>query len=171
MSALSDQYAVALFELGLENDSLNDLKVTYESFIPSLDQKTMEFFLHPKISKNDKKALIKQFDLPELFRDFLYVLIDNNRFDYVKEIYQGLHNLMINLANQMVVKVYSKENLSKAKVTEIQSQFERKYNRNVLIENVVDQTIVGGLKYEFAGVVLDNTINNNLNLIKSHLGN
>lgn len=170
MSAISDQYAVALFELGLESDELNDLKETYESFILSLDDSTMEFFLHPKISKQDKKALIKTFKLLPLYRDFLYVLIDNNRFDYVKEVYEGLDKLLNELNNQMVVKVYSKERLSKTKVAEIESQFESKYNRKVLIENIVEETIVGGLKYEFAGIVLDNTLNNHLNLIKSHLG-
>lgn len=170
MSAISDQYAVALFELGLESDELNDLKESYASFIPSLDDSTMEFFLHPKISKQDKKALVKTFKLSPLLTNFLYVLIDNNRFDFIKEIYEGIDKLLNQLNNQMVVKVYSKTRLTEAKVSEIQTQFESKYNHKVLIENIVEQTIVGGLKYEFAGIVLDNTLNNHLNLIKSHLG-
>ena len=170
MSAVSDQYAVALFELGLETNQLEDLKKTYELFTQGLDESTMEFFLHPKISKQEKKILVNQFKLPSLFRDFLYVLIDNNRFENIKEIHEQLKQLLIQMKNQMVVKVYSKARLTEQKVAEIKSQFESKYNRNVIIETIVDDTIVGGLKYEFAGIVLDNTVNQHLSHIKAYLG-
>jgi F0F1-type ATP synthase delta subunit len=45
----------------------------------------------------------------------------------------------------------------------------RKQNREIKLENIVDLTIVGGLRIEYEGMVLDDTINNYLNNLKANL--
>ncbi len=169
MSAQSEQYAVALFELSREQDDLEEIKETFAAFLKSLDEKDMLFFRHPKIKKNEKKDVIRAMDFPALLKDFLFVVIENNRFEILEDIYGSFAALIDKMHRRMAVVVYSKEPLDKKRIQNLKEEYENRYNRKVTLENRTDKTIIGGLRFEFEGMVVDNTVNRTLNQLKSRL--
>ena len=171
MSALSEQYAIALFELVVENNQSMDIEKSFEAFVEGMDEKTMNFFLHPGVQKKEKKDIIKELSLTETFRNLLYLLIDNNRFDHLKDILESYKEIRSNQANEMHVVVYSQKPLSDKRKTALKDQFANKYHRKVTIENRIDESIVGGLRYEFDGKVVDDTVNSTLKQFQSRLTN
>ena len=171
MSALSEQYAIALFELVVENNQSMDIEKSFEAFVEGMDEKTMNFFLHPGVQKKEKKDIIKELSLTETFRNLLYLLIDNNRFDHLEDILESYKEIRSNQANEMHVVVFSQKPLSEKRNTALKAQFENKYHRKVTIENKVDASIVGGLRYEFDGKIVDDTVNNTLKQFQSRLTN
>ena len=169
MSAISDQYAVALFELALELKKTDALVKDFEAFLDALDEESRTFFLHPKITKNEKKIMIDSFSFEPLFKDFLKVIIENNRFLLLSAILKGVQKLVEEQNNLMHITVFSGKALPKNRIEVLKTQYEQKYHRQVLIDNEIDETIVGGLRFEYNGMVIDDTVNHTLNQLKSRL--
>ncbi len=169
MSALSEQYAVALFEVASDADVLNDVLEEYDALKQGLDDASMQFFMHPGVEKTKKRDLIDSLNVSETLQHFLYVLIDNNRFEYVPDIYEDYKALINNRFKRMHVIVYSKRPLDAKRKENLKQQYEAKYNRQVTLENRLDEKIVGGLRFEFEGKVIDDTINHTLSQMKRQL--
>ncbi len=171
MSALSEQYAIALFELALENNQSVDVEKAFDAFVEGMNENTMSYFMHPGVQKKDKKAIISELSLLETFRNLLYLLIDKNRFDHLEDILESYKDIRSRQANEMHVVVYSQKPLNDKRKTALKDQFANKYHRKVTIENRIDETIVGGLRYEFDGKVVDDTVNSTLKQFQSRLTN
>ncbi len=90
---------------------------------------------------------------------FLYVLIDNNRLSDVDEILKSYQALLDQQNQVLRAKVFSNKPLSKTELEGIKVALQTKLNRIALLENVIDPTIVGGIKIAYEGNVVDHTIN------------
>lgn len=171
MSALSEQYAIALFELAEENKEALNIEEAFKAFVEGVDTKTTNFFLHPGVEKAKKKDIIRELTLPETLKNLFYLLVDKNRFDYVEAIYESFKDIRSNQANEMHIVVFSKKPLSEKRVDALKDAYEAKYHRSVTIENKLDESIVGGLRFEFDGKVIDDTVNSTLKQFQSRLTN
>ena len=169
MSYIAFQYAEALFSLALEHKSVDDVSAQYRSFLDGLDEEIMHFFYHPKITKNEKKEVLDQLKLDNLFTHFLYVLIDNSRFELVHDVQKEFQRIIDNQHKLMNVTVYSKKKLTKAQLDKLTTELQHKHNRDVVLDNIVDATIIGGLRLEFDGQVFDSTVNSQLHHMQSSL--
>lgn len=169
MSATSSQYAVALFELAHEKNQLEEIENTFQALVNAIGSEELAFFKHPKVLKKDKKDVIKGMKLNDLLTDFLFVLIDNNRFEHVELMYKDFEQLILEQGKKMRINLFSKERLDSKRMSQLKEQFEKKYNRQVIIENHVDSSIIGGLRIEYDGKVLDDTINQTLRQLKNRL--
>ncbi len=169
MSAVSDQYAVALFELALEGKATKEIKTAFSAFNSELDAENMRFFMHPNIVKKSKQALIDEFKLPLLFKDFLKVLVQNNRFDVIYLIQNSYDKLVDQLDATMRIEVFTGKPLAKERIENLEKVYGEKYNRKVVVSTTVDTTIAGGMRIEYNGMVLNDTVNHSLNKLKSRL--
>ncbi len=169
MSAVSEQYAVALFALAKEKEQIDEIEESLSSFMDALGEEEHTFFMHPRMKKSDKKEIVRSMSLPELLRDFLFVAIDNNRFNELKNVLKRYRQLKADMHKVLHVNIYSKRPLNEKRLSTLKEEYENKYNRQVTLENHVDESIVGGLRFEFDGKVVDDTINHVLNQLKSRL--
>jgi F-type H+-transporting ATPase subunit delta len=69
----------------------------------------------------------------------------------------------------MHVTVYSKKALTQSEKERLITRLKKKHNRDIELKNMLDESIVGGLKVEYEGYVLDDTINNYLQNLKATL--
>ena len=169
MSTIANQYAVALYELALEQTEETAIEAAFKAFVEALDDDITAFFLNPRVRKKDKQALLETFKLPDLFCDFLKVVIEHHRFLDLSAMYTAYVSLLETQAKIMRVRVVSGRPLSEARQAALKTQYEKKYRRQVLLDNIVDPAIVGGLRFEFDGLVLDDTVNATLNRLTSRL--
>ncbi|MFW5913836.1 MAG: ATP synthase F1 subunit delta [Bacillota bacterium] len=169
MSALSEQYAVALFELALEKDEASELENAYATFIEGLDEEARTFFRHPGVRTDKKKAVIDSLEVPALLKNFLFLLLDKNRFDELDAIYESYKTIRSKADEEMHMVVYSKKPLTEKRLEQLKEAYAKKYNRTIFLENRIDESILGGLRFEFDGKVIDDTINSTLKQFKSRL--
>jgi len=169
MSVLGFQYAEALFDLANEKKCVVEIKNSFGSFIDASSSELMDFMNHPKIQKSVKKEMIDDLKLDGLLTHFLYVVIDHDRYEFVSEIFEEYVNIIHRQNKVMNVNVYSKKKLTKAETDRLVLGLEKKHNRKIELSNIVDESIVGGLKVEYEGYVLDDTINNYLQNLKATL--
>ena len=69
----------------------------------------------------------------------------------------------------MNVTVYSGKKLTDSDLSKLKSNLNKKHNRTIELENLIDESIIGGIRIEYEGMVLDDTINNYLQSLKSNL--
>lgn len=164
------EYSKALFDLASnKRDTLEE----FDSFIELLSETyNFEDVLNsPSIKKSDKKEIIKNSlkDFDELFVNFLLVLIDNNRFELIKKIHNIYYEMVLNYENTLIINVYSSKRLSSSENEKLNSQIGLKTNKKVIINNIIDEKIIGGIKIEYSGILVDDTIKDKLDKIKALL--
>ncbi len=169
MSYVSYQYAEALFSLALDEDNVEAIKQEFEKFTSLLDQEFIHFLLHPKVSKEEKKEILSKVTDHELFRHFLYVLVDRSRLQITFNIHQDFNSIYNNRNKLLEAIVYSPVPLTNEQLKQLKDGIGKKQDRLVLITNVIDKSIIGGIRVEYEGHVLDETINHFLGSLVSDL--
>lgn len=169
MGHVAFQYAEALFSLANENNTVEELQNEFNGFVEAQDEDVYNFLNHPRIKKRDKKEIIGKVVSNNLLKHFVYVLIDNNRVELLAESLDEFNKIVDRQNQVMNVFVYSGKEISVSELNKLKNNIAMKHNRTVNISNIVDSTIIGGLRIEYEGMVLDETINNYLNTLKNNL--
>ena len=169
MSYVAFQYAEALFALALEENQIDEVLSNFSAFVDAQDKDIEKFLNHPKVTKQDKKEIVGKAITNSLFKNFVFVLIDNSRIDYLDDCLSELKVINDNQNKVMNAIVYSKDLLPISDLNKLKNNLGMKHNRKVMIENIVDESIIGGLRIEFEGNIIDETINNHLRTLKNNL--
>ncbi len=165
------EYAKALFELASTNKE--EIKEELEVFVNALDSNKgiYQIFDAPNISNKDKKDIITK--ITKGFNDtlvrFLYVLVDNERMLNIKEITEEYKLLLNDSLKAIDVNVTSKEALDDIQKDKLNNLLSTKLGRKVNIINIVDNNLIGGIKCEYDGKLIDLSVRGKLNQIKSLL--
>lgn len=169
MSYVAFQYAEALFSFALESQQISEVKTAYNEFLNLKDSTVTKFLNHPKVTKDEKKEVLKTVVTNTAFLHFLFVLLDNSRMELIEDCFLEFSTIIQNQQKVLDVQVYSQKALTGEELNDLKINIGKKHNRTVTIENIVDSTIVGGLRIEYDGYVLDQTINRYLYDLKHNL--
>lgn len=147
---VAKEYAKALHEIAEELNIFDIIKNQYKITLDLLkDQQMMSFFTNPVIKSNEKKDLIKKSfsDFNENFVYFLYVLIDNSRFNYINDIYEKFIDIYLNKNDMISIKLFSAEKLKENDINRIIELLRPRFNnKKIVYENIVDSSLIGGIK-------------------------
>lgn len=169
MTGIANQYALAVFSLAKEKGKESEYSEKLFVFANSITEETKKFFDHPKISKVEKKTVLTEIVSDKLLLNFLKVLVDNDRFSLVEAVAFAYKDILDDQNKVMQATVFSKKPLTKTNLDKIKKKLKETYLRRVELEEVIDDTIIGGFKVEFEGNVIDETINKQLEELKSSL--
>jgi F-type H+-transporting ATPase subunit delta len=159
MIEIARQYALALFSLAKAEQKSEEIPALFQRHKELQAETTLKLFLSPRISKADKRDIVSQSVSDMLFRHFLFVLIDNDRLKLLALI-EAEYNALIRDQNQeMEVSVFCKRPLSPSTKDRLKRKLEQDYDKRVSIKEIIDPTIIAGIRIEFAGKVIDETIN------------
>lgn len=164
MSELSLEYAQALYELSSSKQEKEVLLYNLNEFKKVLsDEEILKFLCYPEISIKKKKELIDKSLKNDLFRRFIYALLDNRRIEIIGDIKEDFEQLYYLEFNLLKVFVYSKVNLTKEYLDKLKEKLEIKTSKNVLIENVIDKSITAGIRIEYESNIIDLTVDKKFN--------
>jgi F-type H+-transporting ATPase subunit delta len=169
MTGIANQYALAVFSLAKEQGKELEFSILLSDFAKNITEETQKFFAHPKISKIEKKTILENVVKDCLLLNFLKVLTDNDRFSLIEAVAFAYKDILDKLNKIMKVVVFSKKSLTKTNLEKIKKKLKSTYQRRIELEEVIDETIIGGFKVEFEGNVIDETINKQLEDLKSSL--
>ncbi|WP_067728531.1 F0F1 ATP synthase subunit delta [Oceanobacillus damuensis] len=171
---VSKRYAEALFQLGKEKNTqdllVEEFRVVREVF--KNNKKLDTFLKHPKID-NEKK---KQF-LTQAFQgtqtdvvNTLKLLVERRRTAAVPSIIDHFIQLVNDAKGIADATVYSVRELSEAEKQQLQVTFAKRMGKAAInLENVVDPSIIGGIKIRVGNTIYDGTISGKLNRISRRI--
>ncbi|MET3684257.1 F-type H+-transporting ATPase subunit delta [Alkalibacillus flavidus] len=170
-SAVANRYAIALFELGTEQSNLPQLEeeLTAVRQVFDQDDTLLAFFDNPRVSKDDQKQFVRDVfkDTTQTVTNLLFVLIDNGRINDLDNIVTSFVDMKNEARGIAEAVVYSVHALSDEDKERIRDTFAKKLNKNTLrIENIVDESIIGGLKVRVGNQIYDGTVARKLQRIE-----
>ncbi|QLY40258.1 ATP synthase F1 subunit delta [Hujiaoplasma nucleasis] len=169
MTNTSKQYALALFSLASEKKEIEIIYQELNQLIQGLDDDSFKFFLNPKIENKEKHQVIEKVLNNQLLINFFKALIDNNRFNFVEEILKAYKELLNESQNIGELIVFSNKALSQENKDKLIQKFTKVLNKKIIINEVIQPSIIGGIRIEYQGSVIDQTVDASLEQIKSSL--
>ena len=163
------QYANALFQLATEEDKVEDILKDFEELFDSVDPDFYTFMEHPNMKKRDKKALIKKIVHRPLLLHLCYVLIDNHRMEFLSDVLNEYHELINQDHQIMNVDVFSNKPINENETKSLVVALEKRFSKEIHLHNVVDEDIIGGLRLEYDGAVLDDTVTHYFKALQTRL--
>lgn len=173
-AVVAKRYAEALFQHAQEQSKaeqlISELNIVKEVF--SKDEQVLKFLNHPRVAFAEKVALIdKAFEsCDQTILNTLKLLVERHRINQVEAIidqYIQFYNEANGIAQATV---YSVRELTDAEKAELENAFKNKLNKNeIVIENVVDPSVIGGVRIRVGNTIYDGSISGKLHRFKQNL--
>lgn len=170
-AVVAKRYAEALFLIGNEKGTLEqlaeDFRVVKEVF--QKNNKMYTFLEHPRVN-NAKK---KQF-LDEVFQSLqadvvntMKILVERQRVEITLSIIDHFIQLFNDAKGIAEATVYSVRKLSDLEKQELETSFAKRFNKNAMkIENIVEPSLIGGIKIRMGNTIYDGSISTRLRRIE-----
>lgn len=173
-STVANRYAQALYELALQNGQVEsvegDLRVVRQVFKDNPDFTLL--LQSPKLTKTQKKQLIQQSfsGLSVYVVNTLSILIDRRRDTEVVALADAFIELALEARGTAVAHVYSATKLSEVDQAAISQAFAARVGKQSLqINNIVDSSLLGGLRVRIGNRIFDGTLRNKLQRLEREL--
>ncbi len=173
-SLICQNYANALKDLALENDKLIKYREDINTIINLFDENNdlLTFINHPNILKEDKKNLAKEiFDVDKIILNFIMVLIDKSYIQYLHGIAFDFNKLVNIELNVKEIECYSASVLSDDQKAKLEAMLEKKYQTGIVINYLIDESLLAGIKLYVDGQVIDNSAVSKLAKLKEEVEN
>lgn len=171
---VSERYGNALFEASLEGGFLEEINGQVVGLAKILaDEPTyLKMLSSPVVDKQKKHDVIDK-TLKASLHPFLYnftlILVDNKRFADFSGITEVFVRLYDEHNNILRVTVISATTLSSGQLDKLKAKLEKKYDKKVILDNVIDETVVGGIKLKYNNTEVDGTVVSQLNAMKKQI--
>lgn len=168
---LDRRYALALYEVaeskGKIEEYLKDLREICELIDNNKD--FYEVIKHPQIgTKQKKKTFINIFkgSIDEELLSFLLILIEKDRILFLREKLNEMEKIDLERKNTLKGIVKTTVALSEDELNSLISKLETKYNKKVILEQIIDPSILGGIYVRVNNEVIDGTVKLRLENLK-----
>ncbi len=172
MAVSANNYSKALFEAIRDDDTLNKVRDDFGKVMESVRNvpNFHDFISNPRISRDERRAVIenafKEVQTP--LYNTLRILSDKGKMTEIEDIYEDfikLYNAHFNQAHVLVESVYK---LSGEELDDVGKTFIKITGlKKLLIENKVNEDLIGGIRVFIDTKVYDASIKGQLNTLKS----
>ena len=161
------RYAVALFQLAKEQHNLEQVEeeIRAVKLVFTENKQLLTILSHPKLAEKKKKSLLQEgfASVSTPVMNTLLLLIERHRENIITD----MADEFIQLANEnrgvADAIAYSVRLLSDQEKKALSEVFAKKVGRNSLrIENIVDNTLIGGIKLRIGNRIYDGSVSGKL---------
>lgn len=173
MNDISSRYAVALFSLKKEKDSLLESQKEIKELIRIIkDNPEYPLLLSTSsIDREERVALVEKAfsSIDEDIKNLIKIVVENGRGNYLLQIFQDFSSLVNEYRNVKEGLLYSSEPLTEEQIRKITSSISSVEGCPIELKNVIDPTLIGGVKVVINDHIYDGSIKNHLEKMKQTL--
>lgn len=168
VSGLSGRYALAIFDLAIENNALQAVESDFAGLSGMLaDSDDFNTLVSsPVISRDDQlagvSAVAEKAGFSPLTVKFLGVLAANRRLMSVSGIIRSFDQLLANHRGEVSAEVVSAAKLTAAQMKSLEKNLKSAIGRDVAIDQNVDESLLGGLKVKVGSRMIDSSLKTKL---------
>lgn len=107
--------------------------------------------------------------IPQILLNFLLLIIDNNRWEYLPEIATGYERLYSKQSPEQSAKVLTPLPIDQNSRNSISQKLESIYHKKIVIQEEITPTILGGLMIFVGNHMIDATLKTKLQKLKKDL--
>ena len=166
-------YALALFSIAIEEGKLVKYKKDAIDVIKSIksNKKYLSLLMLKSLNLQKKEELINEafIKINNNLKNLLLVLIFRNKIKFINKILTKFISL---INNEIKIKegiVYSVIKLSPKQIEEIEMKISKKIAVKVELRNLIDKSLISGIKVEIGDEIIEDSILSRLEQIKHKL--
>lgn len=166
MNQLAQTYAEALFSLGLEENKLSKLQEEEKALLEIIENNEDFLLLLDSrfMSREERQDIAVKIleDFDDDIVNFIKVIIDNNRTNYIKDVLQAFNSLCYEYKGVKEGLIYSAYPLNKEVINKIKKKISQIEKMDVELIPHIDPSLIGGVKIVINSHVYDGSIKNQL---------
>lgn len=165
---LDRRYSLALYEVAEKKGKVEEYRKTLKEITQVIDSNNelIQLIKHPQISTSKKKKVfIKIFKgkIDEELLSFLLILIEKGRILHLKEKQIEFEKIYFEKHNMLFVNVKTVISLDEEDRKNLKNNLSKKYNKEIVLKEEIDPSIIGGVYIRVGDDVIDGTIKSKLN--------
>lgn len=172
-SAAVHNYAKALVELMKERGLLDLTRETAETLRDYFKARDLTLFLmHPKVSPEEKKALLQKIappGMPQEFLNFINLIVDRGRSGLLAKIMEAVVQLTIAEQGYERVTLVSAQPLTEEEQRSLRNKLEALWQVKIYPEFRVNPNLLGGIIIQRGDKLYDGSLDGQLSKIKEML--
>lgn len=168
---LDRRYALALYQVAEEKGKVDEYLEDLRQIVDIIDKSEdfQQIIKHPQISTSKKKqTFISLFkgNVDEELLSFLLILIEKDRILYLKEKLNEMEKIHLERKNTLEAIVKTVLPLSKDQKHKLRAKLSEMYDKNIMLREELDNSIIGGVYVRVGNNVIDGTIKSKLDEMK-----
>lgn len=171
---VSKTYSDALFEVGLENNSLEvlleELSFIEKSFLEYPD--FLELFRTPRVSIEERKSIMTSIfggKISDEMLNFLKVILDKRRASEIFDIKNEFEIAVHKHNNILEATVISAVEMNEEQSAKIIKRLSAVTGNDIIIKNKIDDTLIGGVVIYIGDKIIDGSVKKKLSDLKEEL--
>ena len=170
---IARRYATALYQISVEDAATEAMEQELSDLTRgAIDDAAVRGFLgHPLVPREAKSAFLERAfpNTSERMKGFLNVLIRNRRETYLDLIYDEFVDLRIAAEGKLHITAATAQPLSDDDKARLSARLEAALGRAVQLEERIDPSLIGGLRIEADGHVLDGSLRARMTSLRKQL--
>lgn len=168
---LDRRYALALYEVGEENNKVDKYISDFEDIVTLIktNNDIQQIIKHPKMSTSVKKQMftdIFQGKIDKELLSFLLLLVEKKRIHEVDGILNQLREISLEKNNKVIAEIKTVIPLTDDERKALTEKLSKKYNKTIILREIIDESIIGGVYVRVGDDVIDGTIKYKLESMK-----
>lgn len=170
MTQTSKAYAIALFSLAVESNAQEETIRALDAIdaLMNANPEYVSLLASPAIPRTERiQALERAFcGMPETVVHFLDVLVDRGEIHALRDCIEEYRRLDALSRKTCSARVISAVPLTDAEKQALRKKLEARSGKDVELECVIDESLLGGVVVEMDGVIIDGSLKKKLAEIK-----
>ena len=173
--SLARRYARALMNIGADQKNADKLGADVRAFAQAMatSAELTVVLSNPAFPRAERRkivdALATCFATSPVVRNFLYVLLDNERLSHLPAISREIDRLLEQQAGRISAEVVSAAPLSPAQVTQITAALEKLSGKKVVLARREDPALLGGVVAKLGDVIYDGSVRTQLRQLRDQM--
>ncbi len=171
---IDNVYGQALFDAALDLGSLEEVYEDLKSLTELLEsERKFKVLLEtPRIPTREKIALIDDIigkSYSQIIVNFIKVLTEKRRVSYIFDIFDAFKQIYVDYHQIILANVVSAEKLSTEQIAKLEAKLSNLSGKKVKVKNIIDESLIGGIRVEADGRIIDGSISSKLHDMKDSL--
>jgi F-type H+-transporting ATPase subunit delta len=174
-NSTSKSYALALYELSMENSELEKVEVGIKDLNAILKENSnfKEVILSPTITKEEKKnvifAIADKNNFSSILKKFLGFVAIKNRLFFLSQIIESFLNLVSSNKGELKAKLVSSKELSNDELKKIQKELSKDFKSSLNVIYEYNPNLIAGLIIQIGSVMVDTSIRTKLKKLEKNM--
>jgi F-type H+-transporting ATPase subunit delta len=172
VTGVAGRYATALFELGLEEKALEQLEADLNRFGEALDaaEDLRRLVTSPVFSAEEQGralgAILDELEIEGLTKNFLLLVSKNRRLFAAPDMIRAFRAMLAERRGEVSATVTAASKLTDSQVTALKQALKAALGKDVMLDQLVDPSLIGGLMVKVGSRMIDTSIRTKLNSLK-----
>ncbi len=169
---LSRPYAEAAYKIASETKTLDKWSKSLSTLSSVVvDGEVKAIIASPKISSKKTLDFLNSFlsEIDPLFSNFINIMIENKKVYHIDEVYRLYREMILHDQNITIAEVETAFPLTDEQKKMLQQNLEKKHNKKIEIEEVVNHDLLAGIKINVDNEVTDFSVRFKLSTMKEQI--